>query len=289
MTESKTSPLSFAEVRRLVIIAMFADDTLMERLVLKGGNAVSLVHGIGHRSSLDIDLSLEDDFEDFEDAGRRLVHSLEDRVDSAGYRVFEAGIRPRPANRAGRPETWGGYTVEFKLIANDRAARLGASEAQRRQALVIGPAHKRTFRVEISKYEYCAAKQETELDGYTIYVYPPAMIVVEKIRAICQQMPEYLLVRNKRARARDFYDIHSIITERHVDLGSTHCKSLVEHVFAVKDVSLALIPRIAESRELHRPDWPAVVNSVEGSLESYDFYFDWLVAEIGKLEPLWEK
>jgi hypothetical protein len=64
---------------------------------------------------------------------------------------------------------------------------------------------------------------------------------------------------------------------------------LVGHVFAAKDVSLALIPRIAESRELHRPDWPAVVNSVEGSLESYDFYFDWLVAEIGKLEPLWEK
>jgi len=31
--------MDFAEVKRIVIIAMFSDDTLFNQLVLKGGNA----------------------------------------------------------------------------------------------------------------------------------------------------------------------------------------------------------------------------------------------------------
>lgn len=53
----------FSEIRRLTIRALFADDTLMERLVLKGGNALSLVYGLSPRASLDLDFSLETDFE----------------------------------------------------------------------------------------------------------------------------------------------------------------------------------------------------------------------------------
>ena len=49
--------MDFADVRRIVIIAMFADDTLFNQLVLKGGNALNLIYGIGDRSSLDVDLS----------------------------------------------------------------------------------------------------------------------------------------------------------------------------------------------------------------------------------------
>lgn len=100
-------------------------------------------------------------------------------------------------------------------------------------------------------------------------------------------MPGYALVRNKRARARDFYDIYSILTERSVELG-VHL-ALVEHVFAAKDVPLALLARISEQREFHRPDWPAVVGSVSGELESFDFYFDAVVAAVQRLEPLWDE
>ena len=66
-----------------------------------------------------------------------------------------------------------------------------------------------------------------ELDDYTIYVYSPTMIAIEKLRAICQQMPEYALQRRPSARARDFYDIYR---ERYVksicytDLGAGFCR-----------------------------------------------------------------
>lgn len=281
--------MEFEEIRRVVVVSMFADDVLMHRLVLKGGNALNLVHRIGNRTTLDVDLSLEDDFEDLEDAESRLLRVLEDRFDSAGYALFDGRLVSRPANPAGRPPTWGGYRLEFKLIAREHAQRLDDLDALRRRAEVVGPAQQRTFNVEISKYEYCAPKEETEFEGYTIYVYPPALIAAEKLRAICQQMPEYELVRNKRARARDFYDIYCIVRERELDMGSSEFLELVKHTFAAKDVPLALIPRIPEHREFHRPDWISVVQSVSQDLEEYDVYFDWLVEETRRLHALWSE
>ena len=145
------------------------------------------------------------------------------------------------------------------------------------------------FTIEISKHEYCQGKVEAELDGYTIYVYSPAMIAIEKLRAICQQMPEYTPVRNKRARARDFYDIVSILTEAGVDLSTPENLDLARHIFAAKDVPLSFIARIPEQREFHRPDWLSVKDTVSGELREYDHYFDAVVKATVALHPLWEE
>jgi hypothetical protein len=140
--------------------------------------------------------------------------------------------------------------------------------------------------VDLSKHEYCAPKVPTELDHYTIYVYTPEMIAAEKVRAICQQMPEYSPMRHPGSpRARDFYDIHMLAKTADVDL-SAHI-DLVRHVFAAKEVPLNLLTRVADQREFHRPDWPAVVASVGQRLEEFDFYFDFVLGEIAKLETLW--
>lgn len=50
------------KIKKLVIIAMFSDDALMERLVLKGGNALDIIHRVSARASVDIDLSIDGDF-----------------------------------------------------------------------------------------------------------------------------------------------------------------------------------------------------------------------------------
>jgi hypothetical protein len=141
--------------------------------------------------------------------------------------------------------------------------------------------------VDFSKFEYCAGKKETELDNYTIYVYTESMLAIEKPRAICQQMPEYKLRRNPCPRARDFYDIHLIITQAGVDFGSRENLELVPPVFAAKEVPLRLIAKILGQREFHRPDWPAVQASVRGRLEEFDFYFDFVVRQTDFLKTLW--
>jgi len=77
--------MDFRELRRLVIVAMFSDDFLLEQFVLKGGNALDLIHGIGSRTSLDVDLSIENDFENPEEVKGRIFRSLRRRFGTVGY------------------------------------------------------------------------------------------------------------------------------------------------------------------------------------------------------------
>jgi len=262
----------------------------MEQLVLKGGNAISLVFGYGARSSLDLDFSIEDDFADFEDAQRRIFAALKDRFSSSGFEVFDESFERRPANLENQPDWWGGYELSFKIIERRSEAFLRRDLAtMRRTAATIGPSQERTFRVQISRHEYCKPKIETEFDNYTIFVYSPAMIVVEKLRAICQQMPEYEPRVHRTARARDFYDIHLVMTSRNLRFTDPDCLEFIPPIFQAKNVPLHLIAKISEQREFHRPDWPAVQASVTGQVDEFDVYFDFVVEQTRLLKSLWEE
>ncbi|MGA3084518.1 MAG: nucleotidyl transferase AbiEii/AbiGii toxin family protein [Thermodesulfobacteriota bacterium] len=54
------------KIKQLTIIALFSDDFLMERLVLKGGNAIDLIYKISSRASIDLDFSIALDFKEEE-------------------------------------------------------------------------------------------------------------------------------------------------------------------------------------------------------------------------------
>jgi hypothetical protein len=47
------TPSELALIRKIAIIALFSDDVLLEHLVLKGGNAISMIYGIQGRTSID--------------------------------------------------------------------------------------------------------------------------------------------------------------------------------------------------------------------------------------------
>lgn len=275
--------MDFDEIRRHTIVALFSDDALLEELVLKGGNAISLIYGFGNRASLDLDFSLENDFADVADAERRIFKALEQRFSQVGLTVFDTkfGARPRNADEGSR---WGGYQFEFKLIAKSKEAELqGNLEAIRRQALVVGPDQQRIFTVDLSKHEFCGGKVERELNNYTIYVYTPEMIVIEKLRAICQQMPGYPLNPAKRGRARDFYDIHLLVTATGIDLTTSENLTLLRNIFQAKDVPLDLLGSIREDHENHRIDWPSVRDSVSPRLGEFDYYLDFVSGEVARI------
>jgi hypothetical protein len=278
--------MDLAGIRRLIIIALFSDDELMERFVLKGGNALSLIHHIGERSSVDIDLSISDDFDDPEDVGGRIRRALEGRFDAAGLKVFDFKFSRKPSRlRAGQSPRWGGYMAEFKLIGKERfdAGNLAAAQ---RNALLVGSGQDRVFKIDISKFEFCEAKEEAELDHLTIYVYSLPMVAIEKLRAICQQLPEYPPRPYSKARARDFYDIHAVVTAGALDLTAPENVELLRHIFAAKDVPLSLLAKIAGTRDFHAVDWPAVRQATSGALEDFDFYFDFVVGIVERLKAL---
>lgn len=113
--------MEFRQIRELAIIGMFSDDALFDILVLKGGNALSLIHRIGARASLDLDFSMPGDFDDLGATRDRVFAVLKDRFGSAGYTVFDERLDPRPPDRNTR---WGGYIVEFKLIQTRALSRV---------------------------------------------------------------------------------------------------------------------------------------------------------------------
>jgi hypothetical protein len=280
--------MDFVEVRRLTIVALFSDDKLYEQLVLKGGNALNLVYGLSPRTSLDLDFSIDKDFADLADTRLRIFKAVKERFSTAGFVVFDESFEPKPQVLGPHQQRWwGGYELKFKLIDRVKYRTLGKSlEAIRRNALVTGPEQRRNFCVDMSKYEYCEGKVERELDSYAIFVYSPEMIVIEKLRAICQQMPEYTMRAQPSPRARDFYDIWRVVTETGLSLFTAENMELARHIFGAKEVPLSLLCRVAEQREVHRPDWPAVEAAVAETLKSFDFYFDFVGELIAGLKLL---
>lgn len=274
-------------IRIAVLAAVFSVDSLYDKLALKGGNALRLVYAIQDRTSLDLDFSLEGDFPDFDKTRDSLFRALHDRLDSAGYRVFDERLLKRPPSPTG---TWGGYQLEFKVITKADHQRLGSDLTRlRREAIVLSAAQSRTWTAQISRFEFCEGKVRREVEDQPIYVYTPEMIVIEKLRALCQQMPEYPHRSYPTPRARDFYDIHEVLQKLILaeDLKTAASIELARAIFGAKQVPLALLPRIRETRDFHAPDWPSVEQSILGRRDSFDVYFDFVVRLIEELEHLW--
>lgn len=280
------------EIKRLTLIGLFSDDDLMDMLVLKGGNALDIVYQISPRASIDIDLSIENDFDvtQIDRIRDRIERALRRIFNEKGYEVFDITLKKKP--EIVHPQTrsfWGGYQLQFKLISAERF-RAGSSKLSelRRTAEVVGPRSRRTFRVDISRCEYCRGKTPVDIDGYTVYVYTPQMIAFEKLRAICQQTQEYcssIGKSHRQARARDFFDIHTVIEHFGFDLVTPENLELLSGIFSAKQVPLYLLSIMREYREFHRPDFTAVVETLKPGVKirSFDYYFDYVVNQCDRL------
>jgi len=280
-------------IKKIALVAMFSDDELMERLVLKGGNAMDLVHRVNSRASIDLDFSMSDDFEAPAQALARVQRALEHTFELEGYVAFDIRMAARPGKIPDElAKFWGGYLVEFKLISRSRAMDVGMDvDTMRREAILLGQGSR--FTIDISRFEYTAGKQEAEVDGYQIYVYSPEMIVCEKLRAICQQMPDYgaIIQRSNKAneRARDFIDIHALTKMFAVDLSTHRARETVQEMFRLKRVPLSFLSQIPQMRAFHAAGFDAVKATMKAGVElqSFDFYFDFVVDQARQLEPLW--
>ena len=283
--------MEFREICSTVIKAMFSDDVLMEKLVLKGGNAIDIGYNLGARASTDVDFSISEDFSDLPDIKIRVLRSLTDRFNSIGLLVFDLTLESKP--KSSKDPRWGGYRICFKLI-DETKANLDATDRQR-QAIPVTPPTKggtqgsSKFRIEISKYEFCEGYQEREIDHFPIRIYSHEMIVIEKLRALCQQMPEGGRGEAITARARDFFDIYKLITQSKLDLATAPNPSIAAKIFKAKEVPISLLWTLPQYRDFHRPDWPSVESSVsgKGKLETFDFYFDFVCKEVDRLKSSW--
>ncbi len=264
-------------------------------MVLKGGNALCLIYRIGQRTSLDLDFSLAEDLiEPQEEFSARLKQVITERIGRSELRLFDWRFVSKPQNPEPEASTrWGGYKAEFKVIEEVKWKKCeGDINFARRLALRNLPqgGSSQIFRIELSKFEFCKPAVMVEIEGNSVLVYSEAMIAAEKLRSLCQQMKEYQGATKGSARARDFYDIHSIVTEAGVNLSSPVNQNLIRSIFAAKDVPLELLGKLQDYRQFHMENWPAARDTLPaGHAPDFDFYFNFVQQLVNRLEPLWNE
>ncbi len=283
------------KIRTIAIKAMVSDDELMERLVLKGGNAIDIIYGIAQRGSIDLDFSIEKDFHknEREDIKERIDKALTTTFAENNYKAFDIKFGPRPTIIRNEVKSfWGGYRIEFKIIRNDKLKELGHElDTLRRNAEVIAPGQVKTFHVDISKFEFCTSKSAKEIDGLTIYVYTPQMLVFEKLRAICQQLENYVNYVGGHPpvpRARDFFDIYILCENCQIDFASPDSRLILKNIFKAKKVDLKLLNQIIYQKDFHETDFDMVRDTVHPgiNLKDFDFYFNYVIGIVEKLKSL---
>lgn len=286
--------LALDDVKKLSIISLFYDDDLVDRFTVKGGTAINLFFGYNERTSVDVDVSMSDDFnpEEIETIREKLLSSFEKVFGERGYKIFDFKFFQTPLKVSKKNAGfWGGYSVEFKIMDAENFDPDNLPKMQR-SALVVGTGQQRKFTIDISKYEYTAPKVSEELMGYVIYIYSPTMVLYEKLRAICQQMDEYksIVATHSSQRARDFFDIYTIADKlkSSSQLYEAENVEILKEIFRVKKVPLKLLGNITNQREFHRDNFSAVEAAVTNfRLATYDYYFDYVVKLIEPLSSLW--
>lgn len=279
--------LDFLEkVKRLTIAALVSDDMLMGILVLKGGNALNIAYDITNRGSIDIDFSIEKDFNEAEREriSKQSKNLLNNEFQKEGYTVFDVKFynKPQKIDEAVK-EFWGGYRLDFKIIESLKYRKLKEDrDALRRNAIPITDDNSTIYYVEISKYEYIAQARKKDIDGSVVYVYSPEMIAIEKLRALCQQVGEYKEIvksMTPKSRARDFYDIYNLTDYFGLDYTTNENIELMKNIFNAKRVPLNFILKLENDREFHRGSWDAVLETISQTSGPWEFdeCFDFVI------------
>lgn len=277
-------------IKELAIVGMFSDDDLLDILVLKGGNALDLIYRISTRASIDVDLSIADDVPGGAEAFlAKAERGLTSTYRDAGLFAFDFKLEEKPKVVSEDLQAfWGGYRLTFKLLTIADSNRVTDLDARRRAAIAVGTSS--NFVIDVSRFEFVQPKVRRELHGIQVFVYSPEMIVAEKLRALCQQMPDYGPVvhrgRPGASRARDFVDIHLLVTECGLDMTSRKNRELLRWVFKAKHVPLEWLHKLPENRSLHEASFPAVQATIKPGvkLRDFDYYFRFVLDLVERLE-----
>lgn len=270
------------EVINETIIAIYRNPAASNQLFLKGGSAMRLFDNLTSRLSIDIDFSVDTAVDDVSRFFDNMKFKIITRFQDFKYEAIDFNwIRKPNRKRKDKPNWWGGWSFEFKIVSY---AHHGKSiEIKRRNALIPEGANSSKIIVEISEHEYCKNGRTKVVNGVTILGYSRELIVSEKIRAICQQHPEYKFNLNKN-RARDFYDIYELTKD--VDDDFTHrCSLHINNVFKAKEVPISILKSLWEEDfiDKQRRGFDQVKDTVQGKVYDFDFYLEnlrFLVKEI---------
>lgn len=278
--------MTIEEAIRESVVALFSNEILRRTLVLKGGSALFLIQDIDTRLSTDIDFSVVDEIKNPDQYFAHVANALSEHFLKLGFEVFDTEFKKKPRKSAeSKPKFWAGWHFEFKLISIKFSSR--SLEFKQRAALIPAGAASSKIEIEISEYEYCDSAEKVELDGSIITCYSTALLILEKLRAICQQHPRYPHGKLKN-RARDYFDIYQLVKKHRSDELYSELRHHLPQVLTAKDVSVDLLKEIFEPEfvEFQASHFASVEATVKETMEPFDFYLEQLrllVSDLGYL------
>ncbi|GMT42357.1 MAG: hypothetical protein IEMM0002_0768 [bacterium] len=269
------------------LIALFNNSLISNTLILKGGTALNVSENIKKRLSTDIDFSVSGQIVSPEVFFKELKKSLFDHFIKQDWEIFDFEKIKKPKNKhESKPPTWGGWLVHFKIIGVNH--NFSDIAKKRRNALIPQGHISSKIKLEISEHEFCELIKEIRIDGVLIKVYHPVLLVLEKLRAICQQHPS-CPHHSAKNRARDYYDIYELLKKHRSASFFKSLRDYIEPVFKAKDVDLEIILKIFgdDFVEFQRNGFEAVIKSLSespGKIEDFSFYNEqlkFLIMELG--------
>lgn len=276
--------MTITDVLNESIVAVFKAPVASRTLVLKGGSAMRLFENDNQRLSIDADFSLNDAIEDESRFFASIQTSLSDVFGQRELIVIDFRYRRRPLQpKKSFPASWGGWKCSFKLV--NKIFRHKTAEVKRKNALIPEGANSSVVDLDISDGEYCGAQRSKTVGGVKIHGYTKELLVLEKIRAICQQHPSYQFTSNKN-RSRDFYDIQRL-TQQVDDAFTDKCRRHLEKVFKAKCVPLDLL-RVFWDEDfisVQEKGFQEVIDTVRGKTETFEVYVEHIRRLIRMIAP----
>lgn len=272
------------EVIMETIIAIYREPEPSVNLFLKGGSAIRIFDNLKSRLSIDIDFSIDEAIDDEDNFFNDMKSKISNRFHELEFETIDFKWIKKPKKRSkGKPDWWGGWAFEFKIVSFSHRGK--SLEAKRRNALVPEGANSSKIIVEISEHEYCKNGRTKDINGVKILGYSRELIVLEKIRAICQQHPDYEY-KISTNRARDFYDIHELTVDVDDDFAQ-RCSAFIENVFQAKGVPLDILRSLWEDDfiDRQRRGFDQVKDTVQGKVEEFDFYVENLRFLVNDIYP----
>jgi hypothetical protein len=269
--------MNIEEVITEVIIAIYSSQQLADLLILKGGSAMRMFDEQNTRLSIDADFSIEDVLKDADPVFREMEQRFIARFSAHGLELIDFNAIRKPKKvRQGFPEWWGGWACEFKLVHKKHHAKTLAT--RRRNALIPTGANSPKIQIDLSEKEYCGKQRTKTIQGTRIRAYSREMLVLEKLRAICQQHPDYPYRQQTKNRARDFYDIHSLTVDPS-DEFIRRCQHHLNAVFDAKKVPLLILRALWDDNAFideFRSGFYQVKDTVRGQVDDFDVYLEHL-------------
>lgn len=292
MTEEiKYSP---QDLKRIILKSLYATPPLKDILVLKGGNALSIVHERIERESTDLDFSLLSSSYTDSEIRDMIKAVLGTHLQMHDLEVIDYEFRRVPSFEGeDKFPWWGGFKIAFKIVRRPTPETSGISANLKRLRKASIPADlnfKRTFSIDLSFQEFCDQATKYIVRDFEVFAYTEEMCVLEKLRAICQQHPEYCNTLGKfpKERARDFYDILKVLDGSGTDLTLPENKELCTRIFEAKKCPLELLGRISETREIHEQGATSLQSFLAVDSD-FNLMFE-RVVELGRsLESSWKK